>query len=112
MSDASALRAAIEQFSQFRLTDGKLAAEVSRLQGLIEAGQMPSESDTKHFIRASRQYLERFASEANNALRDVDRRLVNAHQVVTNFTAERGVLAKRIADIAHTLAAVNDIESR
>ncbi|MHB8462578.1 MAG: hypothetical protein ACYDA1_08030 [Vulcanimicrobiaceae bacterium] len=112
MSDASALRAALEQMSQFRLTDAKLAAEVKKLQGLLQAGQSLSESDIQHFVRSSRQYLERFASEANNALRDVDRRLVNAHQVVTNFTAERGVIAKRLSDISHTLSAVNDIDSR
>ena len=106
MADDSTLQSVVTLLSQFRLTDAKLAAQLARIRTALDAGMMPDLRDTEHLLDASKRYFKAFSSEANSALRDVDRRLINAHQVVANYTSERSVLAKRIADIARTLEAI------
>ena len=106
MDDDSTLGSVVALLSQFRLTDAKLAAKIARIRMALDTGTMPDVRETEHLLDASKRYFKAFSSEASSALRDVDRRLVNAHQVVANYTSERSVLAKRIADIARTLEAI------
>jgi hypothetical protein len=61
------------------------------------------------YVNAVRHYFEGFEREARGHLRDVDKRLEHANQVVFNLTAERGVAVKRIEathGVLETLAGV------
>lgn len=78
-------------------------------QRAIEAALVsgaPSQSATREYVAAVKRYFDGFEREARGHLRDVDRRLENANQVVFNLTAERAVAVKRIEATQGVLADV------
>ena len=62
------------------------------------------------YLAAVRRYFSGFEREARGHLRDVDRRLEHASQVVFNLTAERGVAVKRIDATGGVLADLDALE--
>lgn len=64
------------------------------------------------YLDAVRKYFAPFEREARGHLRDVDRRLEHANQVVFNLTAERGVAVKRIEATQGVLADLASLEQR
>jgi enoyl-CoA hydratase/carnithine racemase len=64
------------------------------------------------YVDAVRRYFTPFEREARTHLRDVDRRLEHANQVVFNLTAERGVAVKRIEATQGVLTDLAAIEQK
>lgn len=79
--------------------------EVLRNNSLDERGRA-------EYLDAVRRYFTPFEREARSHLRDVDRRLENANQVVFNLTAERGVAVKRIEATQGVLADLGALEQQ
>ena len=76
-------------------------------QRAIEGNSAVDARAAADYLRAVRRYFEGFEREARSHLRDVDKRLEHANQVVFNLTAERGVAVKRIEA---TQSVLNDLE--
>ena len=74
------------------------------------AAGTPDPSAARAYLAAVRRYFSAFEREARGHLRDVDRRLEHASQVVFNLTAERGVAVKRIDATGGVLADLDAIE--
>lgn len=88
-----------------------LAAQRS-IATALAAGDVTA-AGARHYLAAVSRYFEAFEREARGHLRDLDRRLVHANQVVFNLTAERSVAAKRIeatTGVLEILAEVGSIE--
>ncbi len=64
------------------------------------------------YLDAVRRYFGAFEREARGHLRDVDRRLSHANQVVFNLNAERSVAVKRVEATSGVLAQLDAIEER
>lgn len=62
------------------------------------------------YLAAVRRYFAGFDREARAHLRDVDRRLERANQVVFNLAAERGVAVKRIEATSGVLTQLTVLE--
>ncbi len=79
----------------FHITDRAMKRAQADVEAAIAAGEAGAQVRDA-YVGAVRRYFEAFAREARGHLRDVDRRLEQANQVVFNLTAERGVAVKRI----------------
>jgi hypothetical protein len=66
----------------------------------------------ERYVGAVRHYFEGFEREARGHLRDVDKRLEHANQVVFNLTAERGVAVKRIEATRGVLETLSGLQVR
>lgn len=75
------------------------------------AGGAADASACDAYRAAAQRYFESFDREARAHLRDVDRRLERANQVVFNLTAERAVAVKRIEGTQAMLAALADLQN-
>jgi hypothetical protein len=80
---------------EFHITDRAMRRAQDDFEREIASGSGDATSQ-RRYLRAVRAYFDSFAREARGHLRDVDRRLVDLHQVQFNLTAERGVAVKRI----------------
>jgi hypothetical protein len=80
---------------EFHITDRGMRRAQDEFERDAAAGSVDAASESR-YLRAVRAYFDGFAREARVHLRDVDRRLVDLHQVQFNLTAERGVAVKRI----------------
>jgi hypothetical protein len=80
---------------EFHITDRAMRRAQDDFERDVKAGSADAASSAR-YLRAVRAYFDGFAREARGHLRDVDRRLVDLHQVQFNLTAERGVAVKRI----------------
>jgi hypothetical protein len=89
------LAALIAQVGNFHITDRAMRkAQDTATQALASGTLEPRVRDD--YLAAVRRYFGAFEREARGHLRDVDRRLEHANQVVFNLAAERGVAVKRI----------------
>lgn len=89
------LAALIAQVGNFHITDRAMRkAQDAATQALANGAFEPRARDD--YLAAVRRYFGAFEREARGHLRDVDRRLEHANQVVFNLAAERGVAVKRI----------------
>ncbi len=61
------------------------------------------------YVRAVEAYFTPFEREARAHLRDVDKRLEHANQVVFNLAAERAVAVKRIEATQSVLATLSEL---
>lgn len=80
---------------EFHITDRAMRRAQDEFEREVTADSADTASETR-YLRAVRNYFDGFAREARGHLRDVDRRLVDLHQVQFNLTAERAVAVKRI----------------
>jgi hypothetical protein len=80
---------------EFHITDRTMRRAQDEFEREVTSGSADAASQAR-YLRAVRAYFDGFAREARGHLRDVDRRLVDLHQVQFNLTAERGVAVKRI----------------
>ena len=83
------------QVGAFHITDRAMKRAQIEIERAIHAGEVDGRARDA-YLSAVRRYFAAFAREARAHLRDVDRRLVDLHQVQFNLTAERGVAVKRI----------------
>jgi hypothetical protein len=77
-------------------------AQDAATQALANGPLDPRQRDD--YLAAVKHYFAAFEREARGHLRDVDRRLEHANQVVFNLAAERGVAVKRIEATQAVLA--------
>jgi enoyl-CoA hydratase/carnithine racemase len=106
-----AFAALVARVGAFHVTDramknAQLNAEEALRNGTID------ERARAGYLDAVRKYFAPFEREARTHLRDVDRRLEHANQVVFNLTAERGVAVKRIEATQGVLADLAALEHK
>lgn len=104
----SRLAALVAQVGNFHITDRAMrkaqdAAEAALVSGLLDERQRAA------YLTAVRHYFAAFEREGRGHLRDIDRRLEHANQVVFNLAAERGVAVKRIEATQAVLAELEAI---
>jgi hypothetical protein len=95
---------------EFHITDRAMKRAQDELAAAIAGGAV-DERTRDAYLSAVHRYFDAFHKEARARLRDVDKRLENANQVVFNLTAERGVAVKRIEAtqrILHEAAGVRE----
>lgn len=95
MSAEDALRALVAKVGAFYITDKTMKQAQKEIESALAAGE-PGERARESYLQAVRRYFTGFEREARGHLRDVDKRLEHANQVVFNLTAERGVAVRRI----------------
>jgi hypothetical protein len=101
----------VESVGKFHITDrGMRAAQDSASKAVRE--KKVDEQTRIAYLDAVRRYFVGFEREARAHLRDVDKRLGNANQVLFNLTAERGVATKRIEATGAILEQLDAIEER
>jgi hypothetical protein len=98
------------QIGAFHITDTAMRRAQQRVETAIARGDVNA-NEMRAYLTAARRYFSSFDREARAHLRDVDRRLTRANQVVFNLTAERGVAVKRIEATSAVLAALPGAET-
>lgn len=101
----------VERVGKFHITDRGMRAAQDAAAKALQNGAV-DESARVAYLDAVRRYFGSFEREARGHLRDVDRRLANANQVVFNLAAERAVATKRIDATREVLAQLDAIEER
>jgi hypothetical protein len=82
-----------------------------RIERALAAGDV--DNATAHaYLDAVRRYFEPFEREAQGQLRHVDRELERLYQLQYNFTAERGVAAKRVEAVRGVLDALAELRAQ
>jgi hypothetical protein len=89
------LAALAARVGEFHITERAMRRAQDDFERELAAGPA-GDGACAHYLQAVRKYFDGFAREARGHLRDVDKRLVDLHQVQFNLTAERGVAVKRI----------------
>jgi hypothetical protein len=89
------LAALAARVGAFHITDRAMKRAQAEVTAAIAAGEV-GDRERAAYLAAVHRYFDGFEREARAHLRDVDRRLEHANQVVFNLTAERGVAVKRI----------------
>jgi hypothetical protein len=90
-----AFGALVARVGAFHVTDRAMKNAQLKVEESLRNGTL-DERGRAEYLEAVRRYFAPFEREARGHLRDVDRRLEHANQVVFNLTAERGVAVKRI----------------
>jgi hypothetical protein len=103
------LRDLVTRVGAFHITDAAMKRAQHAIKSALEKGEVDAASQ-RAYGNAVRRYFESFDREARAHLRDVDRRLERANQVVFNLTAERGVAVKRIEATESVLSALAGVE--
>ena len=89
------LRDLVARVGAFHITDRSMQRAQRAAERAVAEGNLGG-AVREAYLSAVARYFESFDREARTHLRDVDRRLEYANQVVFNLTAERGVAVKRI----------------
>lgn len=92
----------------FHVTDRAMRAAQARIERELAAGE-PDPAAIRAYLDAVRRYFEPYGREAGEQLRHVDRELERLYQLQYNYTAERGVVAKRIEAVRGVLDAVAEL---
>ena len=106
----AALAELVAQIGAFHITEPAMRRAQHRMEAAIARGNADP-NETRSYISAAQRYFSGFDREARAHLRDVDRRLTRANQVVFNLTAERGVAVKRIEATTAVLQALPNAEA-
>lgn len=83
----------------------------TRAESAVSHGTIDERTHAE-YLAAVRRYFGSFEREARAHLRDVDRRLEHANQVVFNLTAERGVAVKRVEATGEILREIERFAER
>lgn len=97
------------QIAAFHITDAAMRRAQQRIEAALARGDVDT-NEMRAYLAAARRYFSSFDREARAHLRDVDRRLTRANQVVFNLTAERGVAVKRIEATSAIVSALSGAE--
>ncbi|MGH7736996.1 MAG: hypothetical protein ACREMP_03865 [Candidatus Tyrphobacter sp.] len=103
--------ALVENVGRFHITDRAMRGAQDAAARALHDGTLDDRARIA-YLDAVRRYFGAFQRESNGHLRDVDKRLVDANQVVFNLTAERGVAMKRIEATRAVLERLDAIEER
>ena len=108
MSEAE-FAAFVARVGEFHITDRAMRAAQDRAVAALRNASV-DERLQREYLDAVRRYFAPFEREARAHLRDVDKRLDHAHQVVFNLTAERAVAVKRIEATQGVLGDLDRLE--
>lgn len=103
------LRDLVAHVGEFHITDRAMLRNQATIEAAIAADSVQATTRAE-YLAAVRRYFAGFDREARAHLRDVDRRLERANQVVFNLAAERGVAVKRIEATSGVLAQLTVLE--
>lgn len=103
--------ALVARVGAFHITDRAMKRAQQEAEEAVASASV-DERARRAYFDAVRRYFEPFEREARGHLRDVDRRLEHANQVVFNLTAERAVAVKRIEATQAVLANADALESK
>ncbi len=103
--------ALVERVGAFHITDRSMRQAQDAVAEALKNGAL-DERQRLAYLDAVRRYFGGFEREARAQLRDVDRRLEQANQVLFNLSAERAVATKRIEATRAVLAQLDAIEER
>lgn len=103
--------ALVERVGSFHVTDRAMRQAQAAVVQVLRAGNV-EDAMRVAYLDTVRRYFGGFEREARARLREVDRRLEHANQVLFNLSAERGVAAKRIEATSAVLAQLDAIEER
>ncbi len=106
-----AFAALVARVGAFHVTDRAMKNAQSKVEEAVRNGTIDDKARAD-YLEAVRRYFTPFEREARGHLRDVDRRLEHANQVVFNLAAERGVAVKRIEATQGVIADVAALENR
>lgn len=106
-----AFAALVARVGAFHVTDRAMKHAQAKVEETLRNGAI-DERARAEYLDAVRRYFTPFEREARGHLRDVDRRLEHANQVVFNLTAERGVAVKRIEATQGVLADLSMLEQK
>ena len=102
-------QALVARVKEFHITDRAMKAAQQRAEEAVQRGDV-DDAARRAYLDAVRRYFEPFEREARAHLRDVDKRLEHANQVVFNLAAERGVAVKRIEATQSVLAGAAQLD--
>jgi hypothetical protein len=108
VADRARLAALAAAVGAFHVTDKAMRAAQDRIGRALEAGDV-DDASARAYLDAVRRYFEPYEREARGQLRQVDRELERLYQLQYNFTAERGVVAKRVEAVRGVLAALAEL---
>jgi intergrase/recombinase len=103
--DEESIRALVERVAAFYVTDKTMLTAQRAIEAALVTNSV-DERAARAYLNAVKRYFGGFENQARAQLRDVDKRLEHANQVVFNLTAERGVVVKRIEATRAVLDAV------
>ena len=89
------LRDFIARVGEFHVTDRAMKSAQQHAEEALSKSALDDAAKAQ-YLRAVEKYFTPFEREARAHLRDVDKRLEHANQVVFNLAAERAVAVKRI----------------
>jgi hypothetical protein len=101
----------VTRVAQFHVTDRAMSEAQDEITKALRNGAVP-ETARLEYLDAVRRYFGAFEREARGHMRDVDRRLAQANQVLFNLNAERAVALKRIEATQGVLSQLDAIEER
>ena len=107
MSDER-FRELVAQVGQFHVTDRAMKGAQQEMEASLASNEV-DDSSRARYLKAVANYFTPFEKEARAHLRDVDKRLEHANQVVFNLTAERNVAVKRIEATQAVLAEIGEV---
>ena len=110
MADPGRLAALVAAVGGFHVTDRGLRAAQDRITAALAAGD-PDAATVRAYLSAVGAYFAPYGREAEGQLRHVDRELERLYQLQYNFTAERGVVAKRIEAVRGVLDALAELRA-
>lgn len=99
----------IAHVGTFHVTDRAMKSAQTQAETALSNGSL-DEAARRAYVRAVANYFTPFEKEARSHLKDVDKRLEHANQVVFNLAAERAVAVKRIEATQSVLAQLGDLQ--
>jgi hypothetical protein len=104
------LAALVATVGAFHLTDRAMRGAQDRIERALAAGNV-DDATARAYLEAVRRYFEPYEREAQGQLRHVDRELERLYLQQFNFTAERGVVGKRVEAVRGVLSALAELRA-
>ena len=102
------LRELVAKVRQFHVTDRAMKSAQQQAEEALAQSAFDERAKAQ-YLRAVQASFTPFEREARAHLRDVDKRLEHANQVVFNLAAERAVAVKRIEATQSVLAELGEL---
>ena len=111
MSDRARLEALAATVGAFHVTDRAMRGAQDAIERALAAGDV-DDATARAYLDAVQRYFEPYEREAQGQLRHVDRELERLYQLQYNYTAERGVVAKRVEAVRGVLGALAELRAQ
>ena len=102
------LRALVARVAEFRVRDRTLVAAQRTIEQILAARE-PTEEEALRYARVVERYFAASTREAEQRLRELDRRIAHVNQVQFNLQAERGVALRRVEVTQGVLSGVREL---